>query len=745
MEKAAEQKKRLEKRLGIYLVIVTAIIISLLSRLFYLQVVSAAEFQSQSKKNRIREVTMEARRGDIMDRKGQVLATSKPVFTISISNVGLKDQDEVIQRLVEVLADPEITAEVIKEKMKLNPRRYVPVEIKSLPWSEEAMVLVSRIQEHRRELPGVLIQESPMRYYPNDNLAGHLLGFVGQITERELEQYSQYGYLLTDKIGKTGVERSFELSFKDEKENGLRGQKGFAQVEVNAKNRLVGELATIPPLPGNNVVLTLDADLQRTMDAAMDQVIAEVKKTNPKAGAGAGVVLDVRTGAILAMVSKPDLNPNDFVDGSFRSKADYYNDDQLNPSLNRAIQGVYPPGSTFKMITGMAALESGRIKPTDTITCTGKYWKPGGIVCTKAHGTVDFFRAVAVSCNTYFQWAGEMVGIDNITKVAREFGLGEKTGLSDLGGEAEGVVPSRERKQQIGEILVNRQYEAKWVELESRYAELVTKAATEQEKAALSKKKEQERRLLEARYKIDLDWATNWKPYETYNTSIGQGDNNYTILQLANYVATIANGGTRYRPYLVGRIVSPDGRVLREFQPEVVTKVSVSPETIAYARRGMRAVTEPGGTAVSPFRHFPSTIPVAAKTGTAQTGRKGDDKNKDFFGLFVAFAPADNPQIAFAGVIEYAQSGGGSAGKVAQAVFEQYFGLEPKPLYGTGSATPAANAPEVPASQPSSGGLPGQANRPPAPPPTAGPVIGAPEITEVPEENTPLEGEQLSQ
>lgn len=691
-----ENRKKFEQKLRIYFLIVVFIFTVLLARLFYLQVINTADFQAQSAQNRTRLISLEARRGDIVDRNKEVLATSKPVFSISVSNLGLKNQAEINQRLAEILDIPGITGESITKKLRTNPRRFEPVEVISLPWSEETLALVTRIQENRRDLPGVVILESPMRYYPNGSLAGHLLGFIGQITRRELELFKERGYGLNDRIGKTGLERGFELLFADDgREIGLRGVKGFSQVVVNANNRLVGELGTVPPLPGHNLQLTLDAGLQSALETAMDEVIMGVKKDNPKAGAGAAVVLDIKTGAILAMASRPYLNPNDFVDGSFAQKRDYYSNYDLNPSLNRAIQGLYPPGSTFKMVSGMAALESGRIKPTDTIICTGRYWRPGGIVCTDAHGAVDLYRALAVSCNTYFQWAGELAGINGMVEVARSLGLGQRTGLTDIGGEVSGLMPSPQWKSEVNRVLVNRRYERRRAELDARYNEMLAKAQSAAEREDLIKKLNQDKRALEARFKIDLEWETRWQPFETFNTSIGQGANQYTMLQLANYVAAIANNGIRYQPYLVDKIYDQNGQVVKQFEPVILGQAELNPTTLASMQRAMLAVTQPGGTAVSPFRHFPPTIRVAAKTGTAQTGRVGDDRTKDFFGVFVAYAPADNPQIAFAGVIEYARSGGGSAGRVAKAVFEKYFGIEPPALPARSPRTAAPGAPST--------------------------------------------------
>mgnify|MGYP001014792932 CR=1 FL=1 len=221
-------------------------------------------------------------------------------------------------------------------------------------------------------------------------------------------------------------------------------------------------------------------------------------------------------------------------------------------------------------------------------------------------------------------------------------------------------------------------HEEKVAQIEAKYAKLTNQAESDKAKQRLNREKNQTLRIEESRYKIDYDFYVNWRPYETFNTSIGQGDNNYTILQLANYIATLANGGNRYKPYLVQKIISPAGKTLKVFEPQLEHKVTLDPEILAETRKGMLQVTQPGGTAYSLFKSFPPEIQVGAKTGTAQTGRAGDEKNKEFHGVFVAFAPYDNPQIAFAGLVEYGESGGGSAGLVAKAVFEEYFGITPR-------------------------------------------------------------------
>lgn len=669
-------RKILQKKLTVFLYIIALMFVILVTRLFQLQIINAHEFRTQSEENRIRIISKEARRGDIISADGKVLATSMPVFTISISHLTDRSkQQKAIENLVEILDDPNLDQEVINEKLKGHTRKFEPLEIVTLQWDERGIETITRLEERRGDLPGVVIEEVPHRYYPFDSLAGHILGYVGQISQRELEIFQEHNYSINDKIGKTGIERAAELRDINGNVVGLRGKKGVQQVEVNVSNRPIRELVNIPSTPGNNVLLTLDAQLQQAMETAMDEVIERMKKENPKAGAGGAVVIDIKTGAILALASKPDMNPNDFVDGSFNEKRDYYNDPTIKPEFNRAVRGTYPPGSTFKMVTLLAALENNAVNSRDTVICSGAYWRPPFIRCWEVHGRVDFHRALAVSCNTYVQNAAHLTGIDSIVNMGKQFGLGMKTGSPDILGEEAGILPSPEWKKAISDILVKRRFENRRDNLEKKYQTLRGEARTFEEFQELDRQKNRELANLEAQYRIEYNFETNWHPFDTYNTSIGQGSVNLTILQLANFTAAIANGGTRYVPYLIDKILSPQGDVVVDYEPEIAGVAEVSAKTLEEVIKGMHDVTRPGGTAYYLFREFPPNVTVAAKTGTAQTGRVGDDKRKDFHGVFVAFAPVENPQIAFAGLIEYGRTGGTSAGYVAKAVFEEYFGL----------------------------------------------------------------------
>jgi len=666
------EKTRLviEKTLRIYTWVIIIIFALLFLRIAWLQLIKTEWYRTRAVSNTVRMIPETASRGEIMDRNGQVIVTNRPVFNLSLDYLGLQDAniDEVIGKLVQILNDPEITVNSIKEAIKQQQNRlFEPIIIKR----DIQIELVTVIEERRRELAGVNIIVQPQRSYPYSTLAGHLLGYVHSIKEElELPEYKGYG--LNDLVGKTGVEKTYEQY--------LRGKDGSRQVEVTARNYPVREVSSIPPIPGNTVCLTIDLKLQQAMEKAFDETLAKVQKDHPKAQAGAAVLLDVNTGKVLAMTSRPTLNPDDFNGKPLnQNQADYYFRD-IPPALyNRAIQGSYVPGSTFKPITAMAVLESGHAAPVDYLTCTGKYWNPPYIKCWDVHGSVNLYSAMAKSCNVYFQEMARRAGIGLIGKVGTEFGLGQPTGI-DIPYESSGLLPHLEWQRKefaLRAQSINKKIDEKLEALDEEYLEKIGSAAAEQEKKRLENELKSKKRTWEQERKIQLDHYAQWHEWDTYNTGIGQGYNQYSIIQMANYVAALANGGKRYKPYTVERIIAPDGKTVKEFAPQLVYEATVSAQTILETQKAMQAVTAPGGTAYSLFKHFPEHIKVAAKTGTAQPGRAGYVKNKDYDGLFIAFAPADNPQIAFAGVIEHGYSGSGSIGLVAKAVFEEYFGVTP--------------------------------------------------------------------
>lgn len=667
------KSNKLEKRFKIYSYVIIGLLAILSIKLAILQLWHNEIYQTQAKQNRIRLLSIKPPRGEIYTSQGQILAANKLVYTLTISALE-GNQEQVIDKLVTIINDyyPEITSDDIKSKIsEQRYRLYEPVVImRDIPWD-----LVVKIEENRRDLSGVDIDVEPLRYYPNGPLAGHVLGYIHSINAQELASAGQGVYNINSLIGKAGVEKAYE--------NYLRGKYGARRVEVDAAGRPVRELVTLEPVQGNNIYLTLDMNLQKVMETSLEETLKRLQLSgHPKAKVGAAVLIDVNTGEILAMASKPDLNPDDWKGNLAPEKAAYYFPqgkayDPLNPgaATNRAIQATYPPGSTFKPVTGMAALEADMMEPLkDYVNCQGRYWIAPYIKCTGVHGNVNYYKAMAVSCNTYFQEMGRRAGKDEIIRLASEFGLGKLTGI-DLPGEKGGLLPTPEWKKELNELLIDRKYDEKRKNLEEKYELLLKEAVSKEEREKLEKKKENEKAILEAQYKIDYNFNTKWQPFDTFNMSIGQGSNDYTIIQLANYTAAIANGGKLMKPHVVQKIVTPDGKVVKDFKPAVMRKIDVNPETIAQTKRAMLEVTQQGGTAYHLFANFPAELKVAAKTGTAETGRAGDDRKRDFHGVFIAFAPADNPQIAFAGIVEYGFSGGGSAGYVAKAVFEQYFGI----------------------------------------------------------------------
>lgn len=665
----------LKKNLKIYSWLIIVLLTILCVRLAIVQLFHNEIYQTQAKENRIRLVSIKPPRGEIYASNGEILAANQLVYTLTFSPVGVKNQEQVIASLVEVVKNyyPEITIESIEEKITQQQYRlFEPIVImRDIPWD-----LVVELEEERQDFPGVNINVEPLRDYPHASLAGHILGYIHSINAEELEAARNEGfeYTMNSLIGKSGIEKQYEKE--------LRGIEGARRVEVDAKNRPIGELVTLEPKPGNNLKLTIDLDLQKVMEQSLNEVLTNLQQQNPKAKVGSTVLMDVKTGAVLAMASLPALNPDDWKGNISNELAAYYfpqseGYDPMQPggAMNRAIQTTYPPGSTFKPITGMAVLEQEGVNPLDyAVNCQGRYWIAPYIKCHSVHGNVNYYTAMAGSCNTYFQEMGRRASKEGIIHVASEFGLGSKTGI-DLPYERAGLLPTPEWKKEINAILTDRNYDNLRKNLESKYETLMKNASSEEEKEKLQKQKNNEKAKLEAQYKIDYQFNTTWQPFDTFNMSIGQGSNDFTVLQLANFVATIANGGNYMKPYIVEQIISPEGKILKTNKPQILRRVDIKPETIAETKRAMHEVAKPGGTAYHLFYHFPENIQVAAKTGTAETGRVGDDPKRDFHGVFVAFAPVDDPQIAFAGVVEYGRSGGGSAGLVAKALFEQYFGI----------------------------------------------------------------------
>lgn len=657
-----------------YSYLVMALLAVLFIRLAVVQLVYNEEYQTKAKENRVRLVPIKAPRGEIYDSKGNVMAANELVYTLSLNYPVLNNQTEVIGSLVALLNPqyPEITRDAINEKINLQKYRlFEPVVLlRDIPWE-----LVVKLEELRQTLPGVSVSVEPLRYYPHASVAGHVLGYIHSISPDELGLETDYQYSINSLIGKSGIEKQYE---KD-----LRGLDGARNVEVDAGGHPIRELVTLEPRQGSSIYLTIDMDLQKVMEQSMDKMLASLQQKHPKATVASAVVINVKTGQILAMASVPSMYPDDWKGNISQARASYYfpqgeEYDPLHPGafLNRVIQVSYAPGSTFKPITGMAALESGQMNPlNDYVNCKGSYWIAPYIKCWGVHGNVNYYSGMAESCNTYFQEMGRRVGAEGIIQISQEFGLGSKTGV-DLPYETAGLLPTPAWKKDLNAILTDRKYENLRNQLEEKYQALMDRESDPTARQKLETQKKNEQSRLEAQYKIDYNFLTNWQPYDTFNMSIGEGDNEYTVLQLADYAAAIGNGGRRMRPYLVDKITAPDGRIIQAFKPELAHEANVSTRTLAETKRAMLAVTEPGGTGNFLFSHFPENIKVAAKTGTAQNRRSGALGAEEYNGVFLAFAPYEDPQIAFAGIVEYGYHGSESSGLVARDVFEHYFGIK---------------------------------------------------------------------
>lgn len=548
-----------------------------------------------------------APRGEILDRSGNPLATNRPANVVSIRYPHYKDP-ELQKRLADLLGIPPAEMRSAVERKLKEGRHYEPLTVLKPLTREQFAILTEQADRY----PGVQVETVALRSYPRGSLAAQVIGYTGTLSPEQARLPEFKEYEGTDLVGQAGLEEYYEPV--------LRGRKGEWQVEVDPGYRPTADLGVaVQPVPGNSLRLTLDAGLQAVAERALEHIMKYLQQTPNaldgriyrNARAGAAVVLDARTGAVLAMASYPSYDLNVFVRRDPQEvQATFVA--PLSPMLNRAIGARYYPGSSWKMVTLGAALTTGAVKPTERILAAGRY-EPTGQSDWRSHGWVDAVRALQVSSNVYFYEMGRRVGIDNLVKFGKGYGFGQRTGI-DLRGEEAGVLPDAE-------------WRARWSQ------------AT----------------------------GESWTLGYTTQVAIGQLVE-VTPLQLARYAAAIGNGGKLLRPYLVEAIVDPYGNVTRTAQPQVVGQLPVTPEALAVIRRGMEAVTQPGGT--SSFAVWPLPgIRTAGKTGTAQYA--GRDPN----GVYVAYAPADDPEIAVAVVIE--QAGSGSAvSHVARTIMAAYFGVE---------------------------------------------------------------------
>ncbi|MDD2370598.1 MAG: penicillin-binding transpeptidase domain-containing protein [Firmicutes bacterium] len=671
------QKKSAHTNIYIYLLLFLAIFIVLSSRLFYLQILNGEKYQTQSASNSLKLINLPTKRGDILDANGEILATSVPIASINFdTNAITADKETTIHNLAILLAPLEVNEAKILETIDAANKKgiYGTIEIIKIPYDQsQGLEIIGKFYERAKYLPAATVNIIPTRYYPLGPTLGNIIGYVGAISQEEYTDNEDI-YTLTDTVGKLGIERSMEI-FKKEGYTikGLMGTKGTQAVEVDSQGRTVNvKSSENASIPGDNVTLTIDIRLQEALEKELNNQINISKAANSKAGAGAAIVFNVNTGEILAMSSKPDLDPNDFLDGLSDEEVKYYLENDQSPMLNKVINVAYPPGSTFKMITALSGLHYSGLTVDYKETCTG-IWRDN-IKCTGVHGTINLTTALTVSCNVYFQSFAEQTGIENISKTASQFGLGVDTGFTDLKGVTKGFLPTEASK-----AIYEKNYRDGMI---SKVTEETSKSIVEinQDNSLTSSSKkeqievlEQEKDITIAKYERYYQENKDWYIHDTDLVSIGQGLNNYSVLQLGEYISTLANGGTRYKPTLIKSIASSDGKSVYTVTPLILNKVEMTEEEIEPVKIGMQQVTTIG-TARRIF--IGSGLSVAGKTGTAETGRSSDIK--EYHGVFVGYSPVAKPEIAVAVVVEYAKNSSSTAAAVAKAVLQKYFSLKGK-------------------------------------------------------------------
>lgn len=652
---------RQSRRFTLAISFILAILLLFIWQLFYLQVVHGADYLEQSVRKIAKTELVEAARGEIVDRNGLPLAVNTVSWQLSLDTAQMGDaRNETLKTLTELcrrmgqacsdslpitqtapfaytkdsigdgakqrfesylravkLTEPptagallEALAEHYELPTDLTPQTRRAIcgilyeldlrrrELTQIPYvfaEDVSIELVTKLKEHG--LPGVSVSPSSKRSY-STSAAAHLLGRVGQMNETEWEQYRDLGYSMDARVGKDGLERAFEEA--------LHGSSGSRSREYDTEGTVISEVYTKEPVPGKQVRLTLDLALQEKTE----QVLAEQIPRLGKAEGAAVAILDVRDGGVLSLASYPTYDL-----GSFSQTYESLQNDPLRPLFNRALQGVYAPGSTYKMVTAVAGLEEGVITAKTKILDTGRYtyyrnpqprcwlYRQSG----KTHGLETVTEAITDSCNIFFYDVGRRLGIDNIDKYAKLFGLGEPTGI-ELPGEGQGVIAGPAYTESLGQ---------------------------------------------------------EWYDGNTLSAAIGQENNRFTPLQLASYVATLAGGGVRHQVHLLSELRSNDGKELLETTPSVtLDTVPLSAENLDAVKEGMLAVTQSGSVS-SYFRKLP--VKVGAKTGSAQvTG------NEESNAVFVCFAPYENPEIAMAIVVEKGGSGS-ELGKIAAEIFDFYF------------------------------------------------------------------------
>lgn len=606
LDPAEESYQQYRRRLKAAILIAFALLLVLAGRFFWLQVLEYERYHTLAENNRIALVPTPPLRGAIYDRNGTVLAQNYTAFTLEIIPDKAGDLDRLIPQLAELV---ELTPADVKRFRRLvkESKGFESVVLRARLSEEE----VARLAVNRYRLPGVEVRARQFRQYPYADVMAHVVGYIGRISVKDKERLAAEGraanYRGSEYIGKAGVEASYE--------RWLHGRTGFEKVEIDSSGRAMRQLARKPPVAGYDLYLHLDAGLQQLAT----EVFGEHR--------GALVALDPRNGGVLALVSRPSFDPNLFIDGIDQATWAELNHPMTRPLINRALRGVYPPGSTIKPFMGLAGLELGLRTPDDSIVDPGYFSLPGSTHRFRdwkkdGHGVVDLKKSIAVSCDTYYYRLAHQMGIEAMNRFLTQFGFGRKTGI-DLQGELAGLLPNPEWKR--------RRFNQPW-----------------------------------------------W-PGETVIAGIGQGYMLATPLQLAVATMAIANDGVVYAPQLLRAWQDPISGRLHHVAPRVLRRIPLNPQHLTVIKQAMVEVMLPGGTAAAAGAG--ATYAFAGKTGTAQVisikqGERYDEKriashHRDH-ALFIAFAPAEAPRIVVAVIVENGGSGGAIAAPIARKVIDYW-------------------------------------------------------------------------
>jgi penicillin-binding protein 2 len=599
-----EAVNMLKRRAMVAVGIVILFLLIIISRFWYLQINLGEHYRDLAENNRVRIRSVPPPRGHIFDKYGREIVTNRPSFNVSLIREDSFDIQDVLKRLSVVL-DEDIEELWERIRKGAGTPRHFPITLKEdVDWETLAY-----LENNKYKFSGIRIEVQPVRIYHYGDLGANIIGYTGSISPKELEADKEGVYEGGDLIGKRGLERIREAD--------LRGEKGSSSTEVNARGFEQQQLKHQDPLPGRDIHLTIDVELQQ----AAEQYLAISDK------AGAVVALEVDTGRVLAAVSSPTIHLEDFIGGISLKNWNALLENKRNPLLNKAVQGVYPPGSTYKIVTALAGLSEGVITENTTFYCPGHYyfgrrlyrcWKHSG------HGTVDIRRALTESCDVFFYQVGQRLGVDRLAAYAKKLGLGTRSGI-ELEHEKAGIVPTKDWKR--------KRFKEKWHE------------------------------------------------GETLSVAIGQGFNNMTPLQICLMTAAIANGGRIYQPQIVEMVKTTDGEIIERLTPKLLSELSSRDKSYLHiVKDGLFGVVQGKRGTARNVRI--EGLTVAGKTGTAQVvrlaqykGLKEQDIPYKFrdHAWFTCYAPADNPKIAVTVLVEHGLHGGSGAGPIARVVLKKYF------------------------------------------------------------------------